>query len=460
MEQSLKLSVNDSLANQLCPDLTAGWRLGKLPNRDSIILQSLGGSRTYSFNAVEGYALQYFTGKFTISQVQSLCENYFGGKLNPGFIQQLLQQLVDRNVIEPLAEITAPTSEVDGPRLKSCVQWIPYPNRQWILRNPEAVTFLQVSEADRAVLLQLGRRPLTNLLADFNLSAEELQHLLQLLTATGMLTGTEPVKPPRKISLLSLLYFQVPLFNPDRWLTQHVGKVQFLFTPTASFLLLVCLAFAMAIGLAEQPRIFSTGQQLLAQYDVHLLFPFVLIMMGVISLHELGHAFTLKHYNGIVPEMGLMFICLLPGAYTDTTDSYGLVRRSQRAFVYAAGILCQLGLWAIALLLWHWSQPETGLFIGSYLLMIAAQFTLLFNLNPLSKLDGYYILVALTGLNNLRQRSLEFYRDLWRNEPSPEQPQDYGILAIYMPLSFAYSLWAIGNLLFWITQWLFPKLPL
>ncbi|MGB3518551.1 MAG: hypothetical protein WBA43_18990 [Elainellaceae cyanobacterium] len=28
--------------------------------------------------------------------------------------------------------------------------------------------------------------------------------------------------------------------------------------------------------------------------------------IAVVTLHELGHAFTLKHYGGVVPAMGLI----------------------------------------------------------------------------------------------------------------------------------------------------------
>jgi putative peptide zinc metalloprotease protein len=52
--------------------------------------------------------------------------------------------------------------------------------------------------------------------------------------------------------------------------------------------------------------------------------------MAVVTLHELGHAFTLKYYGGIVPEIGLLIMMLMPAAYTNTTDSYCLVKRRQR----------------------------------------------------------------------------------------------------------------------------------
>jgi putative peptide zinc metalloprotease protein len=191
-----------------------------------------------------------------------------------------------------------------------------------------------------------------------------------------------------------------------------------------------------------------------------VILPFALLMMLVVSLHEFAHAFTLKHYGGIVPEIGLLFMCLMPGCYTDTSDAYCLVKRRQRALVVAAGVLCQLIIWAIALWLWNFSNPDTWLHTTSYLLMVAALFTVALNLNPMSKFDGYYLTVAISGIFNLRSRSFQFYHNLFRLQPSPERPRDAFILAIYAPFSFAYILVVFGHLWLGLGDWLLSNIPM
>ncbi|WP_287522101.1 hypothetical protein [Okeania sp. SIO2C2] len=42
--------------------------------------------------------------------------------------------------------------------------------------------------------------------------------------------------------------------------------------------------------------------------------------MLVIFLHEFGHAFTLKHFGGVVPEIGLLFMCFMSVMYTSNFD--------------------------------------------------------------------------------------------------------------------------------------------
>ncbi|MDY7015782.1 MAG: hypothetical protein SVX43_19740 [Cyanobacteriota bacterium] len=40
-----------------------------------------------------------------------------------------------------------------------------------------------------------------------------------------MLPGTQPVKRKRgKFNPLQLLFFKLPLFNPDPWLNQHIHR--------------------------------------------------------------------------------------------------------------------------------------------------------------------------------------------------------------------------------------------
>jgi putative peptide zinc metalloprotease protein len=340
------------------------------------------------------------------------------------------------------------------------VQWIQHPDGYWLLRNPESVTFVQVSDRDKTIIEQLGHRPLAVLTQEYDITPKELRQLLQMLAATGMLEGTQPQKPPkRKFSPLQLLFFKVPLFNPDRWLTRHIHHLRWIWTRPFFLLLSFFLAGSVVIGLSQSAEILFTGQQLVASQGVALLLPFALLAMLVVTLHELAHAFTLKHYGGIVPEMGLMFMLLIPAAYTNTTDSYCLVKRSQRVLVVAAGVLCQLIIGAIALSLWNLSASGTWLHTGSYLLLVAALFTVVLNLNPLNKFDGYYLAVALSGINNLRSRSFGFYSRLLQGRSLSETPHDYWILATYAPFSLAYILLVFGGLLGLVGYWTLSNLP-
>ena len=58
-----------SLLDWICPDLTPYWKLAKSPTSDQIILKARNGSVVHPFSGLEGFALRYFTGQFTVSKV-------------------------------------------------------------------------------------------------------------------------------------------------------------------------------------------------------------------------------------------------------------------------------------------------------------------------------------------------------------------------------------------------------
>jgi len=347
-----------------------------------------------------------------------------------------------------------------GPKLKSTVQWIPHPNGYWILRNSEGVTCLQVDNSDKEVMSQLGLKPISDIASEYDITLEDLQYLLRMLAETGMLEGTQPQKPPpNKFNIQQLLSFQIPLFNPDAWLTKHTGKLRWIWTWQFCFCMGVLISASLAIWLALADEVSASNQQVWATGEITTLLTFVLLIMVVVGLHELGHAFTLKHYGGVVPEMGRLFLCLIPGCYTDTTDQYSLVRRKHRVFVVAAGVLVQVAIWAFSVWVWVLSKPNAGWHFASYLLMVATLVTVVFNLNPLNKFDGYYLLVALTGINNLRSRSFQFYAHLLQREHIWEEPSDCWTLAAYAPFSIAYTVWVLGYLFSAVVRWAVQNMP-
>ncbi|VXD24106.1 putative membrane protein [Planktothrix serta PCC 8927] len=441
------------LLDWICPDLTPYWKLAKSPNSDRIILKAKNGSVVHTFSALEGFALRYFTGQFTVSKVQKFCQKEVENPLDPNFVIHLLQKLIDLNILSPEHQQT-------GIQLKTCVHWIEHPDGYWILRNPEDVKFIQVSQQDKTIIDQLEYNSPEIIAAEFCISQSYIRQLLQLLTVTGMLEGTTPPPPPkRKFNPMQLLYFRIPLFNPDFWLTQKIDKIRWIWSQFFTILLILFLTLSGIIGYSQTSEIILMGEQLINNAGSSLIIPLGLLTLLVVTLHELGHAFTLKHYGGIVPEIGLLMIMFMPAAYTNTTDSYCLVKRYQRVLVVAAGVLVQLIIAAIGLLLWNWSNPSSALYTTSYLLMTAALLTIALNLNPLSKFDGYYLMVALTGINNLRSRSFQFYKNLLTGKPIHESPHNTWFLAFYAPFSFLYIYFVLGFLWIRILDWFLVHIP-
>lgn len=447
--------------NWICPDLTPYWRIGQLRQSDRFVLSAIDNSHQLQINDIESYALRHFTGQYSIEQIQQQCEQTYGDRIEPYFIQQLLQKLIATGILTSTTPIQT-TTDAASPKLKAAVHWVYTSDEIWILRNPEDITFLQVSATDKQLIDDLATYSPQQILQSGTVDPNELQHLLKLLAATGMLEGTTPVKPPKpkKWNPLQLLSFKLRLFNPDPILNQFLPLIQWIWTKAFFQSLLFLLSLSLIYGLNQRGEIIYVAQHLTQQMSTGIFLAFISLSALVVTLHEFGHAFTLKRYQGIVPEMGLMFMCLMPVAYTNTTDQYSLPKRKQRLLVVGAGLLCQLMIAAITFWLWNSSASGSWMWTASYLTMSAALFTVAVNLNPLAKFDGYYLAVALTGINNLRARSMQQYRNWLTGKPSQEHGSDRWILAAYAPFSILYTIAVFGTLLIHIGMWIVDHIPM
>lgn len=450
----------------ICPDLRPHWCLYEHRSSDGYSLKSSDGQIHLWVSDIAGYALLHFTNRYSVGQVQQRCQRHFGPACPPNLVVRLLQQLMQTGVLAPVEDIGSAQATAKQPVTSSCLQlrpaveWIEHSDGYWILRNPGTVTHLQVSPVDKAIIEQLDQQSATQLAHRHQRSPSEIRQLVSFLALKSMLQGIDPPAPPKKkFNPLQLLYFKRALLNPDAWLERHVDKLRWIWQRPTFWLLCGFLSFTLVQALAQQPDIATYAQSLIAAYNWSLLLPFGVLAMAVVSVHELAHAFTLKHYGGRVAEMGLLFMCLIPAAYTETSDSYSLRYRHQAALVIGAGILCQIIIGALAFWLWSLSSPSSWFHTASFLLIGASLFTVLLNLNPMAKFDGYHLVSAASGINNLRARSFALYASLLQRKSSPESGSDYWLLLAYAPLSFLYLLLVFSRLALWLGDWVLTHIP-
>lgn len=170
-------------------------------------------------------------------------------------------------------------------------------------------------------------------------------------------------------------------------------------------------------------------------------------------LHELAHALAVKRCGRRVLRGGVMIYYGMPAAFVDTSDIW-LAGRGARVLVSLAGPLCDLlvgSLAAIAAFL----LPDGLLAGAAYKLAIACYLAALFNFNPLLELDGYFILVDMLRLPNLRQRALRFISGpLWQKlRGRAHFSGEERFFAIYGLLAGLYTILAIVlAVLFWQRQ--------
>lgn len=198
-------------------------------------------------------------------------------------------------------------------------------------------------------------------------------------------------------------------FNPDAWLSRWIGRVHFLFTPAGVGVALALMIIAALIAVGNQGIGGATIGHLWRLSSVPILFMAILVV-GLV--HEFGHAFTLKYYGGSVKEMGFLLLYFQPCFYCNLSDSYLLPKRRARVFVGFAGLFFQGLLTAILILLWRVTAPGT---LPANFLYVATALSLglfLFNLNPMIRLDGYFILADWLKIPNLRVKAMAYWRDI------------------------------------------------
>lgn len=135
------------------------------------------------------------------------------------------------------------------------------------------------------------------------------------------------------------------------------------------------------------------------------------ITMAVVKvLHEFGHGLSCKHFGGECHELGAMLLVFTPALYCNVSDSWMLPNKWHRAAIGAAGMYVELFLAAIATFLWWFSAPGLINSIALSVMFICSVSTVIFNGNPLLRFDGYYILMDILEIPNLRQKATEITR--------------------------------------------------
>ncbi len=149
----------------------------------------------------------------------------------------------------------------------------------------------------------------------------------------------------------------------------------------------------------------ATGAVLTAVSGVEVAILYGAALFSVL-IHEFGHAAACLRYGCPPGRIGLGLYLIFPTLFTDVTRAWRLPAR-QRAVVDLGGLYLQsallVALGAYDLLT---SSP-----IALQLIWITL-FSMLYTLNPVFKMDGYWLLSDLSGLPNLHRRMGEGVREL------------------------------------------------
>lgn len=243
----------------------------------------------------------------------------------------------------------------------------------------------------------------------------------------------------------NILFIKVPFGSPDRFFRAVAPPLGWL-CGRAVFLLwtLVVLAGLVTV-LLNGDRLREGAEGILG--------PDNWIWLGVVWLvlklwHEFWHGLVCRHLGGAVREWGALFVLFMPLGYVDASSSLRFPSKWRRIQVAAAGMYGEFFLAAVAAIVWSQTSPGIVNTISLNTMVMGSVVTLFFNLNPLMRFDGYFILSDWLEIPNLGTRANHLLKRVskkWilgvRDLPPVEWTlRDTAILLVYGILSF---LWRI-----------------
>ena len=261
--------------------------------------------------------------------------------------------------------------------------------------------------------------------------------------------------------LHNYLYFRIPLVRPQRFLEATFPWVRWL--GSRAGLLALAIIFLLGAWLTlKQWDEFRTTFMGFVNFDGLMLFGLTILIVKV--AHELGHAYIATRFGARVPSMGVAFLVMLPMFYTDVTDAWKLKNRRARLLIGLGGIMVELALAGIALFLWAILPEGAARTAAFFVATTSLLTTLLVNISPFMRFDGYHVLADLLRVHNLQPRA--FALALWwlrgrlfgLREPPPEEfpPRLHRLLIVYAFATWIYRFFLFAGIAL-VVYHAFPK---
>ncbi len=257
-----------------------------------------------------------------------------------------------------------------------------------------------------------------------------------------------PASTPRRAGWARWLQLRIPFHDPTRLLDLTLPVGRMLFTRAGFAVIALLVALATGVLSMHGGRLWEL---IVGNFDhrwVGGLGSFMIAYLLCSTIHEYGHAMACRAFGGKVTRMGVMLYVFIPMAFCDVSDAHRFAEKWKRLVVSAAGIYFQLLLAALAGLAWAWlSLPASVELVLAQIVAITLVATLA-NLNPLLKLDGYYILSDWLEIPNLRPRAFATLDLLARRMPVSGETRERQAFLWYGLLGGSYTV-AIAGYVTW-----------
>jgi len=240
------------------------------------------------------------------------------------------------------------------------------------------------------------------------------------------------------------LFFRIPLWHPDKFLCRTKAVANFIFSPYTLYFMIV-LGILAIYQLGLQWDSFTHTFSSIISFQGALLYMMVFVVCKL--LHELGHAYMCRSFGIPVPTLGVAFLVFWPVLYTDTTLSWSLNSKA-RMRIALAGMWVETYVTIIAALIWCNTTNVTLQTVCYLVVAVNWVASLLINVSPFMRFDGYYVLADFLKMPNFQPRAFALTRWQLRcwlfgwNDPPPEKFSKnlHYFLVIYSLTTWIYRL--------------------
>jgi putative peptide zinc metalloprotease protein len=355
----------------------------------------------------------------------------------------------------------------------------------WVVKEPVGLNYFRFHEEEFAILQMLdGTTSMEQIKEQFEsrfapqkITYQDLQQFVGMLHRSGLVISDAPgqgrqLKKRRdekkwkellgKVANVFALRFRG--VDPERVLEWVLPYTAWMFSPLA-MLCVLALGLSAITLVSVQFDIFQSRLPTFHEFFGPHNWLYLAVTMGVVKvLHELGHGLSCKRYGGECHEIGVMLLVFTPCLYCNVSDSWMLPNKWHRAFIGAAGMYVELFLASVATFIWWFTAPGLLNQLSLSVMFICSVSTVLFNGNPLLRFDGYYILMDILEIPNLRQKSTEILKRflvwLCLGIEQPENPflpqRNHFLFGLYTVAAVIYRWIVVFSILYFLNKVLEP----
>lgn len=287
-----------------------------------------------------------------------------------------------------------------------------FDKNHFLVKNLNNGKYFRISKnIAQALEMTNGKRSIHNIydkIANKKISIEELYSIYanQLSEYGIILNGKKRLKQG-KISH-SYLTFRRTIFK-SKTVNKISKLLSNLFHPTIFFTFIIAFVLTITFVLIWNTKVIT--YDLLYDFRTgNLLLLFLAFLIGL--FHEFGHSSALYYFNEKPREIGIGLYLIFPVFYSSITNAWSVTNKKNRLIINFGGIYFEIILITLGLLFFLFTQEITLLFLCALNLIV-----IIYNLNPLFRTDGYWLLSDLTNTPNLMsvssQRMKLFFRSLF-----------------------------------------------